>query len=257
MSIVTFTTDFGGADGYVGAMKGVVVSRSRGASVVDICHSIARHDIAAGAFALAQAAPYFPPGTIHVAVVDPGVGGARADVIAVANNQLFVGPDNGLLSLAAARPDAVFAIESSAFRRTPVSPTFHGRDVFAAAAGLLAAGAPPEDAGRSLGVLSTLAGAHGDVAGATTVLHVDHFGNVITSLKAAAIPANTTQILANAGENGATFAWGKTYADVDAGAFVALVGSLGLVELAVREGSAAAKLGVARNHVLRWDAVAA
>src|SRR5687767_15909330 len=131
MSIVTFTTDFGNADGYVGAMKGVVLSRSRGATLVDICHDIPPHDVAAGAFTLAQAASLFPPGTIHVAVVDPGVGGSRADLLIEAGGAYFVGPDNGLLDLAAPHPRRAFRIEAADFRREPVSPTFHGRDVFA------------------------------------------------------------------------------------------------------------------------------
>lgn len=251
MSIVTFTTDFGGSDGYVGAMKGVVVSRSRGCNLVDICHNIPKHDVAAGAFALAQAAPYFPPGTIHVVVVDPGVGGSRAAVIAVAKNQLFVGPDNGVLGLAAVRPDAVFAIEAPAFRREPVSPTFHGRDVFAAAAGLLAAGAPPEEAGRSLAELAPLAPEKADPEGVLSVLHVDHFGNVITSLKAGKVGGNTKQLLVN----GSTFTWGKTYCDVPLGAQVAYAGSSGFVELAVRQGAAAESLGMIRNQALSWEAV--
>jgi S-adenosyl-L-methionine hydrolase (adenosine-forming) len=251
MSIVTFTTDFGGSDGYVGAMKGVVVSRSRGCNLVDICHNIPKHDIAAGAFALAQAAPYFPPGTIHVVVVDPGVGGSRANVIAVAKNQLFVGPDNGVLSLAAAKPDAVFAIEAPAFRRDPVSPTFHGRDIYAAAAGLLAAGAPPEDAGRSLAELTPLETSSADPQGMLRVLHVDHFGNVITSLKAGDVAGNTKHLSVN----GSSFAWAKTYSDVPQGDLVAYVGSSGFLELAVRQGAAAEVLGLVRSQRLPWEAV--
>ncbi|MDX2022296.1 MAG: SAM-dependent chlorinase/fluorinase [Deltaproteobacteria bacterium] len=257
MSIVTFTTDFGDADGYVGAMKGVVLSRSRGSTLVDVCHNVPRHDIAAGAFALVQAAPYFPPGTIHVAVVDPGVGGSRAEVIVVAKNHIFVGPDNGLLTLAAPKPDAVFAIESSAFRRSPASATFAGRDVFAAAAGLLAAGAPPEDAGRLLAGLQPLAPRTPLPANVAGILHVDHFGNVITSLKAGSVPAGTKQLLINAGETGATFTWGKTFGDVDVGGFVAYEGSTGFIELAVRQGSAARTLNAAGHQTVQWEAISA
>src|SRR5687768_8054033 len=101
MAVVTFTTDFGRSDGYAGAMKGVVLSMAPGAVLVDITHDVPARDVQAGAFALAQAAPLFPPGTIHVAVVDPGVGGARADVVVAASGSFFVGPDNGLLALAA------------------------------------------------------------------------------------------------------------------------------------------------------------
>jgi S-adenosylmethionine hydrolase len=110
MTVVTLTTDFGTADGYVGAMKGVVLSLAPQAVLVDIAHDVARHDIAAGAFALAQAAPLFPAGTVHVAVVDPGVGGPRKDLLVEAGGAFFVGPDNGLLALAAREPRVVRAI---------------------------------------------------------------------------------------------------------------------------------------------------
>ena len=141
MPIVTFTTDFGAGDGYAGAMKGIVLSMAPQAQLVDITHGVPAQDVAAGAVALAQAAPLFPPGTIHIAVVDPGVGGERADILVEAGGSLFVGPDNGVLSLAARPPRRIYRIEASAFRREPVSPTFHGRDVFAPTAGRLAAGA--------------------------------------------------------------------------------------------------------------------
>ncbi len=112
MPIVTFTTDFGAHDGYVGALKGVVLSLAPQATLVDIAHGVPARDVAAGAVALAQAAPLFPAGTIHVAVVDPGVGGARADLIVAAGGSFFVGPDNGVLSLAARAPRQIFRIEA-------------------------------------------------------------------------------------------------------------------------------------------------
>ncbi len=191
MTIVTFTTDFGFSDGYVGAMKGVVLSLAPDATLVDITHGIAAQDVVGGAIALAQAAPLFPRGTIHVAVVDPGVGGARADVVVAAGGSFFVGPDNGVLSLAAPEPRQIYRIDAAAFRREPVSPTFHGRDVFAPTAGRLAAGAPPSAAGPSLPALveldPPLVRRVGDrVEG--TVTHVDRFGNLLTSLSADVVP---------------------------------------------------------------------
>lgn len=262
MSIVTFTTDFGSADGYVGAMKGVVLSRSRGATLVDICHDVPPHDVAAGAFALSQAAGHFPPGTIHVAVVDPGVGGPRADVVVVAKNHIFVGPDNGLLTLAAPKPDAVFAIEAAGFRRPVVSPTFHGRDVFAPAAGMLAAGAPPEDAGRLLPGLAPLpAVAPASAATAAKVLHVDRYGNVITSLSPSALPRGHAELKLMLGEGElqqtVQVPLKKTYSDVEPGTAVLYVGSAGLVELAVRNGSAARLFNVGRGTVVHIEAFTA
>src|SRR5678815_930536 len=110
MALVTLTTDFGTRDGYVGAIKGVILTLAPDARLVDITHEIPRHDVAAAAFALAQAVPHFPDGTIHVAVVDPGVGGGRAAVIVDAGAHLFIGPDNGLFSLVAPAPQRVHAI---------------------------------------------------------------------------------------------------------------------------------------------------
>ena len=157
MPIVTLTTDFGFRDGYAGAMKGVVLSLAPSATVVDITHGVPPQDVVAGAVALAQAAPLFPAGTIHVAVVDPGVGGARADLLVEAGEHFFVGPDNGVLSLAARAGRRIYRIEAPAFRREPVSPTFHGRDIFAPTAGRLAAGALATEAGPLVGMMVDLA----------------------------------------------------------------------------------------------------
>ena len=181
MPIVTFTTDFGSRDGYAGAMKGVVLSLAPNATLVDISHGVPPQDVAAGAVALTQAAPLFPPGTIHVAVVDPGVGGARADLLVEAGGHFFVGPDNCVLSLVARAGRRVFRIEAPAFRREPVSPTFHGRDVFAPTAGLLASGARASDAGPAVEEMVELtqpvvSRRAGQAEG--RVIHVGAFGNL-------------------------------------------------------------------------------
>jgi S-adenosylmethionine hydrolase len=253
VAIVTFTTDFGSHDGYAGAMKGVVLSLAPDATLVDITHGIDARDITAGALALAQAAPFFPPGTIHVAVVDPGVGAGRAALVVEAGGSLFVGPDNGLLSLAAARPRRIFRIQAPDFRRQPVSPTFHGRDVFAPTAGRLAAGAPAEAAGPAQATLIELelppARQLGDET-LGTVIHIDAFGNLVTSLTAAEAPAGAlVEIVARGG----IFrpARGTTFADVEPGALVAYLGSDGKLEIALRDGSAASALGAVRGDVVR------
>src|SRR2546421_8718324 len=154
MAVVTFTTDFGRADPYAGAMKGVVRSLAPDAVLVDITHDTPARDVASGAFPLPHAARWFPPGTIHVAVVDPGVGGARTPLVVEAGGAYFVGPDNGLLTLAAPPPRRAWAIENAPFRREPVSPTFHGRDLFAPTAGRLASGWPAEGAGSAVADLT-------------------------------------------------------------------------------------------------------
>ncbi len=260
MSIVTLTTDFGTVDGYVGAMKGVVLSLARDASTVDITHDIPRHDIAAGAFALAQAAPLFPPGTVHVAVVDPGVGGSRADVVVEAGGSYFVGPDNGLLALAARGPRVAHLIEKAEFRRQPVSATFHGRDVFAQTAGLLARGAHPREAGPVLPAIQELGVAIDEEdrpsgeGRAGVIVHVDAFGNLITSLPGDALaPGDWLVLIPSHGRPSIGLRACQTYSDVAPGALVAYVGSAGLVEIAVREGSAAQTTSLRRGEHLRLD----
>jgi S-adenosylmethionine hydrolase len=258
MTVVTFTTDFGTVDGYVGAMKGVVLSLAPEAVLVDITHHIPRHDIAAGAFALAQAAPLFPPGTVHVAVVDPGVGSERADIVVEAGGSLYVGPDNGVLALAARGPRVAHRIERADFQRPPVSPTFHGRDVFAHTAGRLARGAQPRDVGPLLTAieeLPTVEGAAAEVDGIAFIVHVDAFGNLITSWPGDRLSTEAPRLELRNLEGGSRFPVraGKTYADVAPGQLLAYVGSAGFVEIAVREGSAAATTGLQRGDRLRLE----
>ena len=252
MAIVTLTTDFGTSDGYVGAMKGVLLARAPGTRIVDITHDIPRHDIAAAAYALANAVPYFPPGAIHVCVVDPGVGGERKAVIVVDKDCLLVGPDNGVFSVVAPRPQAAFAITESSFRRDKPSATFHGRDFFAAAAAALARGGRPEEAGPQV-VLRGKLPHHSEsperrpdgVIGGN-VLHVDVFGNLITN-----IPGDRVETGAEFRVLGRDiFGLSTTYDVVAEGELMAYVGSRGTVEIAVREGNAAESLGASRGTVV-------
>jgi S-adenosyl-L-methionine hydrolase (adenosine-forming) len=243
MAVVTFTTDFGTRDGYAAALKGVVLSLAPDAVLVDITHEIPARDVGTGAFTLAQATPYYPPGTIHVAVVDPGVGGARADLVVAAGGSYFVGPDNGLLSLAAPSPRRAWRIENPAFRRAEVSPTFHGRDVFAPAAARLATGAPPESAGPEMAEIAALevrSGALSDGAQGE-VVHVDSFGNLVTSFEAKSAPTGKWELELD----GRRFALstGRTFSDVSPGELLLYAGSGGRLEIAVRDGSAAGRLG--------------
>jgi S-adenosyl-L-methionine hydrolase (adenosine-forming) len=263
MTVVTFTTDFGTVDGYVGAMKGVVLSLAPEAVLVDITHHIPRHDIAAGAFALAQAAPLFPAGTVHVAVVDPGVGGKRSDIVVEAGGALYVGPDNGVLALAARGPRVAHRIERPDFQRPQVSPTFHGRDVFAQTAGRLARGANPRDVGPLLTAIEDLPAPgrdRGDEAAAAAgevafIVHVDAFGNLITSWPGDRLAAGASAMDLCGPGAGARFPVQPvtTYADVDPGQLLIYVGSAGFVEIAVREGSAAAATGLGRGDRIRLE----
>jgi S-adenosylmethionine hydrolase len=252
---VTLTTDFGFRDGYAGAMKGVVLSLAPAATVVDISHGVPPQDVVAGAVALAQAAPLFPSGTIHVAVVDPGVGGARADLVVEAGGSFFVGPDNGVLSLAARANRRIWRIEAPAFRREPVSPTFHGRDVFAPTAGRLAAGASPADAGPRAETMTELTAPvvrrrAGRVEG--RVMHVDAFGNLITSLGAEHVtPEASIEVEGTGGVYHPVLA--RTFSDVEPGALVAYFGSGGQLEIARRNGSASQHVGAERGSIVRVE----
>lgn len=248
---MTLTTDFGTGDGYVGAMKGVILQRAPEARIMDLAHDIEPHNVAAGAYCLCQAAPYFPEGTIHVAVIDPGVGTPlRKPVIIDSGRHLFVGPDNGLFSLAVPNPRAVYAIESPTFTRPEVSATFHGRDIFAAAAGALAAGVPAQHAGPVVSLRGRLTlgapSSEGAMpAGMTlgTVVYIDHFGNLITDVSSADLPLNPRF---RVGERVIERLSG-TYGDVSTGELVAYIGSADTLEIGVREDSAARILGLDRG----------
>lgn len=246
MAVVTFTTDFGDSDAYVGAMKGVVLSLAPNATLVDISHAIPPQDVRTAALILADAAPYFPPGSIHVAVVDPGVGGDRAAIAAAAGGQLFVGPDNGVLSLAATQPRQVFRVDGDLCRRARVSATFHGRDIFAVTAARLAAGHAIAETGTPAAAMIEISMPASvpladDCRG--EVLHVDGFGNLITTFVADAVTGRWQ--LACGGQR-FLLDGGRTFSDVATGALVLYVGSSGRVEVAVRDGSAA-RLTQARN----------
>ncbi len=250
MSIVTVTTDFGTSDGYVGAVKGVVLAHAPDATIVDVAHDIRPQDVVAAAFALQQAAPHFPAGTVHIVVVDPGVGGERNPVVVDAGDQIYVGPDNGVLSLAI--PDAVraYKIENPGFRAEAPSTTFHGRDVFAVAAGRIAAGAAPADVGPAVELAGALplGGDEREHDGSlfARVIHVDRFGNLITDLRGDKLP------------EGARFQMrgyripelSTTYESVAPRELLAYVGSGGTLEIAVRNGSAAEILDMARGDAV-------
>ena len=187
-TIITLTTDFGTADGYVGAMKGVILSLAPQATVVDLTHEIPPHDVRAGTFALETAVPYFPPDCIHVVVVDPGVGGERAALLVATDRGRFLAPDNGVLtSVVDDDEDAtIYALDRPEFWRPRVSGTFHGRDVFAPVAAHLARGVRPDTLGTPRSGMVRLPWPQplpcGDeISG--EVIHIDRFGNLITNLR--------------------------------------------------------------------------
>ena len=190
-AIVTLTTDFGTRDAYVAAMKGAILGIARTVQLVDVTHEVAPHDVAEGAFALEAVAPYFPPGTVHVGVVDPGVGTARRGLAVVSTGQVFVGPDNGLFTPFLGGSDwAAFELVAPEYRLPAVSPTFHGRDVFAPAAAHVASGVDPSRLGPRVPdpVRLTWPASRRTAEGvAGVVVHVDRFGNLMTSIPARAL----------------------------------------------------------------------
>lgn len=248
--LITLTTDFGLTDSYVGQMKGVILSIAPQATIVDLCHGIRPQDVLAGAIALESAVGSFPPGTIHVAVVDPTVGSGRAALAVQTDLGLFIGPDNGLFTAVLARWPARAAVKltNPAFHRQPVSPTFHGRDVFAPVAAHLAVGTPLHALGEPATDLVQLDLPHPEPidSGARLTLHVlyaDHFGNLVTDLAADFFDRwrrshgsghVTIQI-----ESVRIDRISTTYSDVCEGRFLAYFGSSGRLEIALRNGSAA------------------
>lgn len=246
--LLTLLTDFGTRDPFVGVMKGVVLARFPGARMIDLAHELPPQDVAAGAFWLARAFPWFPPGTVHVAVVDPGVGTSRAALVACAEGHTFVGPDNGLLAEAAsADPDATyFRVDLDSLGLTPQGSTFHGRDVFAPLGALLASGAlSPEEVGPPAMTMvespvpRPLAFAGGTVG---VVVVVDHFGNLLTNL--AACPAREVLV---AGRPARVV---TTYGEGEPGEPIALVNAWGFWEIAVHGGNAARSLGASGGAVV-------
>ena len=188
MPIITLLTDFGGQDYFVGAMKGAILSINPNACIVDITHEIPPQDIHAAAFNLLAAYESFPPGTIQLAVVDPGVGSARRAILVECGQQFFVGPDNGCFSWVCQREGnfRAFQLTNESFFRHPVSATFHGRDIFAPVAAALSNGVAPKDFGPRIDDLVQLESLNPktNVNGETeaSIIHVDRFGNCVTNL---------------------------------------------------------------------------
>jgi S-adenosylmethionine hydrolase len=251
--VITIITDFGHQGPFVGVMKGRMLTRFPDAKIIDLTHEIVVHWPAEAGFWLARAFEYFPSGTVHVAVVDPGVGTSREIVAVTARGHVFMAPDNGLLAPIVSRyPDANIvrfnATSLARFGITRPSATFHGRDIFAPIAAELAAGrCKPEDLGDSV---STLVPSWVDeptveptsVTG--VIITIDHFGNLISNIDATLIERFRLPLV-HAGNH--SFALLRTYGDSRPGEYLALVNSFGVVEIARAEQSAAEGLGLSRG----------
>ena len=242
--IITLLTDFGIRDAFVGIMKGVMLGIAPAAQLVDLSHAVPPQDIRTGALILRSAVSFFPPGTVHVAVVDPGVGSQRRAVVIETRDAFFVGPDNGLLSLAAPPESVVRAIHLSnpQYFLPRLSQTFHGRDIFAPVAAHLARGVPPEVLGPTIPTIEQLslpAVERTDTQLTGSVIAIDHFGNLVTNITETDLlpfPRETLWVSIGPVQIRGLVV---TYADVSLGTVAALINSWGMLEIAVRNGSAA------------------
>ncbi len=248
--IITLLTDFGLRDAYVAAMKGVILGINPKAVLVDITHEIPPREITAGAFVLSETAPYFPPATIHLAVVDPGVGTGRRGLAAKARHQFFVGPDNGLFHFIFqdASDLTVVSLENTAYFRPEISTTFHGRDIFAPVAAYISLGVPLTDLGPPVMdpvLLPIPEAVFTDVEAQGEVIYADRFGNLVSNIPWAALLdwLNGRNIRLHIGSHTLT-RLSRTYADAPPGELLALMGSHGRLEIAVNQGSAARRLGL-------------
>lgn len=249
--ILTLTTDFGASDHYVGAMKGVILGICPRAQIVDICHQVAPYAIAEGAYVIAQAYECFPKRTVHVVVVNPGVGTARRPILVEAAGQFFIGPDNGVLSMVYSRQKhRVRLIANQAYFRQPVSSTFHGRDIFAPVAAHLAAGAAPARIGKLiqdylqpdfLNPQRT-----GERMWTGRILKIDRFGNIVTNFHIRDLP--DVDFVTIGRRKISTLA--RTYAEGRPGELILIVGSAGYLEVSVNQASAAQQLGIVGQAIM-------
>lgn len=242
---IVFLTDFGLKDHYVGVMKGVIARLAPEAPVIDLLHEVPPQDVLSGAFHLWASYRYFPEGSIFVTVVDPGVGTKRRGLLLQMAERFFLGPDNGLFTwLLDANPDFVaFSLENPAFFLPEVSHTFHGRDIFAPCAAHLFRGVPPEEFGPRVHDLVRLPVPPLTEEGNRlrgSVIHVDRFGNLITNIAAEKILSRRVRAVVFQGQK---LPFLRTYGEAPPGTPLALIGSDGLLEIAVTEGSAYEKFG--------------
>lgn len=255
--MITLTTDFGRDSPYVAQMRGAILQVDRRSTIIDITHSIPRHDISQASHVLADTTPCFPAKTVHIAVVDPGVGTERAILAARMNAQYFIAPDNGLLSALVRRAEQseIVELDKPAWWRSPVSPTFHGRDIMAPVAAHLARGTDLLELGTPVaeiveGPSENLVVREQGIEG--EVILVDSFGNVITNVRRdlvdAQIAASSLQISAG---NQVWHRFNATYDDVSIGESCCLFDSQGRLEIAINQGHAANRLALAVGTPVR------
>jgi len=254
MGIITLTTDFGSVDAFVGTMKGVILGLSPGVTIVDLTHEIPRHGVATASFLIRHAFPYFPKGTIHVGIVDPGVGSRRRILLARIREQFLLAPDNGLITWLYRDfgAESLISVEESRYFLPNPSATFHGRDVFAPVAAHLVAGARPERFGPNLNRAELLAISHRaerTPAGLQgRVIHLDPFGNLVTNIHVSQLPAWAARSAQAVFVNGQNIGGIQcTFSAVALGTPAAMIGSADFLEIAVNQGRADERFGPVRE----------
>lgn len=250
MRIITLLTDFGISDNYVGIMKGVILGINPHAVIVDITHNVPPQDVWTAAYLLSTAHPYFPAGTIHVAVVDPGVGTSRRAIAVETERAFFVAPDNGLLTpiLKEEGVRKIVALTEPRYWLPSPSATFHGRDIFAPVAAHISCGTPLEEMGAPVNdpVLLDWPYPHKSPDGSIVghVLHIDRFGNLITDIRRQDLSGDVVVEVAGCRIRGLK----RTFAEVEPGEPLAYIGSTGRLEIAIRQGNAAQTFGIRRGN---------
>jgi len=244
--IITLLTDFGSQDGYVAAMKGVILGIYPIAKVIDLSHEVEPQNIEAGVFLLQAHCRYFPAGTVHLAVVDPGVGGERAALAASGGGYFFIAPDNGLLDFCVDWPDLqVVKLTQKKFWRDTISFTFHGRDIFAPVAAHLARGEALSNLGEPHKLQRKLVALECRVEGRTLhgqVVYIDRFGNLVSNISAPRLQEFSAGRPVTISLDGHLIGGlCKTYADVPPHSPLALIGSFGFLEIGINLGSAQAR----------------
>jgi len=262
MSIITLLTDFGTEDAYVGVMKGAILSINPSAVVVDVCHYIDPQDLIEAAYLIKSSYRYFPKGTVHIIVVDPGVGGNRSIVAVKLSGHIFLAPDNGVLTLLMdeGEVDAIVRVENTRYFLNSISQTFHGRDIFAPVGSHISKGVPIEKLGPHLGVqdLIRLSIAKPYISDKDelvgTIISIDRFGNCISNINENCL----NKIVKNGSENRLEIKIGKTvikslsrsYTDVGSGCPLAIIGSFGYLEIALNCDNAGRQLNVEKGDTI-------
>lgn len=251
IKIITLLTDFGLKEPYVGIMKGVILSINPEATVIDISHNISPQDIVEGAFFIEEYYRFFPPGTIHVAVIDPTVGSDRKPIIVSKENNIFIGPDNGLFTLILEGDAEIYLLENSDFMLKEMSSTFHGRDIFAPAAAYVSAGMHPSAFGRPFSNPLRLDSMFPTTEGASLkgkIIRFDRFGNAITNIKFDALEdfLGNRSFEIRIGSMVFT-ALNKSYYESE---FTCLIGSSGYLEFGYFKGSFEKKTGINKDNLI-------